>query len=133
MSGFDREDYRGLVERKRERLAVTRRRELEQARYSGLSAKYVTGDAHWDAFCRQLEQWKGEAEAERDDLIEKFQLSAVVNPDALVAQKLAVQVARERIGVLEQVLDLPRQLIENGAEATETLAKSTDSGEETAH
>jgi len=88
---------------------------------AALSASYVTGDEHWDAFLEMVNASLVSRRDGMDQAVEALKGSNDFSPESLIRQKLAVRQLGCEIEALEWVIGLPKLIMEKSDKAKELL------------
>lgn len=120
---FDRADYDALIKDKLREQAGRSLSRLELMRQGAVAGELLTGNAAWDAFLRYVQGAIDQTERQ----LATFQL-AFTSPDLLdQSQLLRVKVdalrCSERISAWKAVMQLPKDLIEQGEQAQSLLER----------
>jgi len=109
--------------------AEKQRENLQILRRAAISSAHVTGDEHWNFFLSVINAKVKTLREQRDTAAESLKKSDDFSPDTLINQKLAVRLLGREIESLEWVIGLPKELQEQGDQASEllgTIDKSAD-------
>jgi hypothetical protein len=113
---YERKHYREIVEEsKAERLAEAKTEARRMAQATPEMEK-LTGDPHWNLFLQLLQGQVEETEQQLEQMREMLGLHSMP-ADSLVELNTRVAACRSRIFTLREVMDLPKQLMEQGQEA----------------
>ncbi len=128
-------DFREWKQRQAEAAKVAAKRrapDLRVAQRAELDARAVTAVPEWDTFLTYLQAALETSRKQRSELKEQLLGDALINHDAIMKAKLTFARIEERVVLLEAVIDLPKDLIQNGERATALLGKLDGDGREDA-
>ena len=118
---FDRSEYTELANKKQlERQANGR---LEMIAQAAVKADLLTGDSNWDTFLSYIQAAAEQTEAQRNAILEQISDPNIVDDNQTRRLRNAVIACNERIGAWKAVMDLPKDIIENGEKARAILDK----------
>jgi hypothetical protein len=124
---FARSEYEASRQAEKTKKIRTRSNELQAAKRSALSAAQITGDKHWDLFLSVVNERLEGLQKEVDVAVELLKTSDDFSPDDLINQKLAVRLIGREIQALTWVIELPKQLLEQGELAKQLLGSINES------
>ena len=105
-----RQQFDALQARQREMAGRTRAIDLSLLHSAGVRAELLTGHDGWDMYLRQLQGRLEQAEQSMNAYDQRMK-EAVVESDLRIAQ-INWQVCKSRVDTLQEVMELPKQVIE---------------------
>jgi hypothetical protein len=124
---YERMDFdllQGELEKERVR---DNRSNLQAVQRSALAADQITGDEHWDHFLSILNARIEKLALEVEAAVESLKNSDNFNAENLIAQKLVVRLLGREIQALDWVIELPKVIMEQGADAKKLLGTIDES------
>jgi hypothetical protein len=102
---------------------------LYEVRRAGLSAEEVTGSEHWDFFLSVVKEAIEKKQGQLEGALENLKTSDDFTTSEVINQKLGVRLLGREIEALKWVIELPKQLMEQGDQATELLGSIDESSD----
>ncbi len=102
---------------------ITKRRipELQGIKRSALAAESVTGDKYWDDLLSIVQARIDLLQVQLDAAIDPLKNSDVFDVEGIISQKLAVRLVGKEIETLQWLINLPKDLMEQGDHSRQLL------------
>lgn len=114
---YDRGDFEELRKRK----PKVNGQHLEYLAQAEMMMQNLTGDQYWDRFLSYIQSALDGMKANLSGMEEALCSPSMVDPNEIMAAKLAIAAVGGRIESLEAVLALPKDIMETGERAREKL------------
>jgi len=118
-----RQDFQALLEKKRDDVAFDRRRELRVLSQASVPVEALTGTKEWDFFNSLIQDKIEELSRMIDALADSIPLDPSFSYEDLISQKAEMIRLRTQRDALEEVRNLPKQIIEKGESAQLVLQR----------
>ena len=115
---FDREDFQALLA-KRAQQAPRAGQSSEALLQAAVEAKYLTGSEYWDLYLRYIQSAVERSQAVEQQLMYALASPGLVEHEKIIAVKMQLLECRARIEAWESAMELPKLLMERGAEVEE--------------
>ena len=121
-----RREFQQFVEESKVKKLRSREREIREVAQAAVPIGRLTNDENWDFFLSIVQEQVDRLGA----LIESLQAAAFSDPSFeyadLVSRKAAIDRAKTQKATLEQIMALPKDILEKGIEAKLALDKLED-------
>lgn len=118
---FQRDEFHELMEKQGKERVNGQRTNLEMIRQAALKGEVLTGDQHWDTFLTYIQAAIEKTESVRDAYRMNLEASALVDANEIMAIRVGLLEANAMIAAWNAVLQLPKDLREQGGEAEKLL------------
>lgn len=118
---FQRDEFHDLMEKQGKERVNGQRTNLEMIRQAALRGEVLTGDQHWDTFLTYIQAAIEKTESVRDAYRMKLEASALVDANEIMTIRVGLLEANAMIAAWNAVLQLPKDLKEQGGEAEKLL------------
>jgi hypothetical protein len=120
---FDRSDH---LARQKEREAVKTRRtapQLRQVAQAEVPMTALTGIREWDLYHQVVQAMIVDAEEEKRAQLARLEDPSLLDPTQITAIKFDLHRVKTAISTMQELLDLPRVLVERAREAKKLLKR----------
>ena len=90
---------------------------------AAVEVENLTGSAGWDYFLSLVQSDREVWEKSRDAWMDKIRNTEVVSQEALLTAKMNLGIADAVVGALDRVLEMPKQVLSDGAGAKKVLGE----------
>lgn len=97
--------------------------QMQQIMKAAVNAENLTGDPLWDEYLSILQAVRDQTELAYNSLREKADSPLVINVDEIMTLKILMAVARERMTVLDLMMQIPSDLKKRGEATKEMFSK----------
>ncbi len=125
----DKSDYDKATDHKRADKIAETTSNLRMVRQAAVNAEKLTADPAWDQFLSYLQAIHSDTEKLAQTCLNTLSDPNVVNPDQLIAAKIAKIRCDDRLAMLELVMKLPKEIKEKGHLADNHLLNLQDIAE----
>ena len=115
---FDREDFQALLA-KRAQQAPRAGQGSGALLQAAVEAKYLTGSEYWDLYLRYIQSAVERSQAVEQQLMYALASPGLVDHEKIIAVKMQLLECRARIQAWGSAMELPKLLMERGAEVEE--------------
>jgi len=123
----DRDDFIALMKRANRGVAVKQPPvDLRAIQQAAVQAEYLTGSEYWDIFLRYIQSAVDRSKGIENQLMETLASAQMVEHTQWLKTKIALLECRARVEAWESVMQLPKDLIDNGGRADELLVGKSD-------
>lgn len=124
-SGFTETSYQSVAKRRRAQQILQGRGSFRQLEQAEVWAAQLTKDANWNVFLQVLAAQRKET-ADHLDRIEASELmpGTGYDPVGMATTRAAKQALKARLDTLDEVMALPKDIIEDGGIAREIVKKA---------
>ena len=119
---FEHEDHIAALEKRFQENIESRRPEMRRMVQAAVEVENLTGSAGWDYFLSLVQSDREVWEKSRDAWMDKIRNTEVVSQEALLTAKMNLGIADAVVGALDRVLEMPKQVLSDGAGAKKVLA-----------
>ncbi len=119
----DRDEFKKLQENRKAQKANGANREMKMIRQAAVRAEFLTGHPHWDIFLSYLQSALDGFEEQMKSIQDVLIRPDNVDHNSILQAKMALAECKGRVDILNEIMMLPKDLIEMGGKAKSILER----------
>lgn len=120
---YERSEYAAQVAEKQTAQMNGQRSNLEVMYQQAVRGELLTGDEHWDAFLTYIQSAIDHTQKQAEGYRSALEAPNMVDANEIMATKISLIAANNRIVAWNAVLQLPKDLKEQGEKAQDLLSR----------
>lgn len=123
---FDRKEFEALKEPDRQTRREYRQPDLQILQQAAVKAEHLTGHPSWDTFLTYIQAAAEQTEKQLAGFLGVLADPSVVGHERMLMAKIAAAECRARLELAKAIISLPKDIIEHGLKAKNTLMAEND-------